>query len=168
MRRPHTPAARRRLTGVEGSTIHCLPAPHLVPGVHAMAKEGLITIASSFDAKETVERLAADIAAKGMTLFARVDHAAGAAEVGVDLRPTEVLFFGNARGGTPLMQAEQTIGLDLPLKALVYEDADGKVWLAYNDPHWLAQRYGLGGNIAKNVDALANALSAVATKATRG
>jgi uncharacterized protein (DUF302 family) len=130
-----------------------------------MAKEGLITIASSFDAKETAARLVATIAAKGLTLFARVDHAAGATEAGMDLRPTEVFFFGNARGGTPLMQAEQTIGLDLPLKVLVYEDADGRVWLAYNDPHWLAQRYGVGTAVAQNVAALANVLNALAAKA---
>jgi uncharacterized protein (DUF302 family) len=164
------------LTRVAGSTIRISsplslaarhPAPHFVREFHAMAKEGLITVASSFGVKETAERLVADIAAKGLTLFARVDHAAGAADVGMDLRPTEVLFFGNARGGTPLMQAEQTVGLDLPLKVLVYEDADHKVWLAYTDPHWLAQRYGLEGSIAKNVDALANALQALATKATK-
>jgi uncharacterized protein (DUF302 family) len=133
-----------------------------------MAKEGLIKVASTFDAKETAARLIADIAAKGLTLFARVDHAAGATEVSMDLRPTEVFFFGNARGGTPLMQVEQTVGLDLPLKVLVYQDADGRVWLAYNDPHWLAQRYGLGEVVAKNVDVLANALGSVTAKAAKG
>lgn len=130
-----------------------------------MAVDGLISIASGFSAKETADRLEAEIHATGMTVFARVDHAAGAAEVGLPLRPTEVLIFGNARGGTPLMQAEQTTGIDLPLKALVFEDASGKVWLSYNDPHWLAARHGLGAAVAQPIDAIAAVLHAVTTKA---
>ncbi len=78
----------------------------------------------------------------GMTVFARIDHAAGAKAVDMPLRPTELLIFGNARGGTPLMQAQQTVGIDLPLKALAWEDADGKTWLSYNEPAWLAARHG--------------------------
>src|SRR5262244_3551669 len=99
-----------------------------------MAADGLTTIPSSFGAKETMDRLEAEIKTKGMTVFARIDHAAGAAEVGLPLRPTELLIFGNAKAGTPLMQADQAIGIDLPLKALVFEDTAGKVWLSYNDP----------------------------------
>jgi uncharacterized protein (DUF302 family) len=130
-----------------------------------MAIDGLITMPSSFAAKETMDRLEAEIRARGMTVFARVDHAAGAAEIGLPLRPTELLVFGNARGGTPLMQAEQTIGIDLPLKALVFEDAAGKVWLSYNDPHWLAQRHGLGAAVAQTVEAMTAALNAIVTNA---
>lgn len=130
-----------------------------------MAIDGLITMPSSFAAKKTMDRLEAEIRARGMTVFARVDHAAGAAEIGLPLRPTELLVFGNARGGTPLMQAEQTIGIDLPLKALVFEDAAGKVWLSYNDPHWLAQRHGLGAAVAQTVEAMTAALNAIATNA---
>jgi len=138
-------------------------------GADAMAADGLITIPSSFGPKETMDRLAAEVAARGMTIFARIDHAAGAAQVGMPLRPTEVLIFGNARGGTPLMQSEQTIGIDLPLKVLVYEDASGKVWLSYNDPHWLARRHGLGeaSSHSQTLDTLAKALDAVATKAAK-
>src|SRR5512137_1150255 len=99
-----------------------------------MTIDGLTTVASSFGPKQTMDRLAAAATAKGLTVFARVDHAAGAAAAGLPLRPTELLVFGNATGGTPLMQAAQTIGVDLPLKALVYADAAGKTWLAYNDP----------------------------------
>ena len=99
-----------------------------------MAVEGLMTRPSSLGPKETMNRLEAAVKAKGMTVFARVDHAAGAAEVGLPLRPTELLIFGNAKGGTPLMQAIQTIGIDLPLKALVWQDGAEKTWLAYNDP----------------------------------
>ena len=95
-----------------------------------MAADGLITMASSFSAKETMDRLEAEVKAKGLTVFARIDHAAGAIEAGLPLRPTAVLIFGNAKGGTPLMQANQAIGIDLPLKALVFEDAAGKVWLS--------------------------------------
>jgi uncharacterized protein (DUF302 family) len=131
-----------------------------------MAIEGLTTAASSFGPKETMDRLAAAATAKGLTVFARVDHAAGAAAVGLPLRPTQLLVFGNAKGGTPLMQAAQTIGIDLPLKALVYEDAAGKTWLAYNDPAWLAQRHGLGQEVEPTVKALTAALAALATAAT--
>jgi uncharacterized protein (DUF302 family) len=131
-----------------------------------MAADGLITTPSSFGAKETLDRLEGEIRARGMTVFARIDHAAGAEGVGLPLRPTEVVIFGNARGGTPLMQANQAIGLDLPLKALVFEDAAGRAWLAYNDPRWLAERHGIGAAVAQPVAAIAATLNAVATKAT--
>ena len=98
-----------------------------------MAVEGLTTIRSSYGPKETISRLEAVIRSRGMTVFARIDHAAGAAAVGLSLRPTDVLLFGNARGGTPLMQSMQTIGIDLPLKMLVWQDAAGDTWLSYND-----------------------------------
>jgi|SRR5579863_1273110 len=110
--------------------------------------EGLITVQSSFGPEETVVRLEAQIKARGMTVFTRINHAALAAEAGMTLRPTEVILFGNPRGGTPLMQAGQTIGIDLPLKALVWQDAPGKTWLSYNDPAWLAQRHHLTGTDA--------------------
>ena len=131
-----------------------------------MAAEGLITRASGFTAAETLAWLEAEITARGMTIFALIDHAAGAAAVGLTLRATAVIIFGNAKGGTPLMQASQTIGIDLPLKALVFEDEAGKVWLAYNDPRWLASRHGLGAEFGKTLDAMAAALEAVASTAT--
>jgi uncharacterized protein (DUF302 family) len=131
-----------------------------------MAADGLTTLSSSHGPKDTMDRLAAEIAARGMTVFARVDHAAGAAEAGLPLRPTELLIFGNAKGGTPLMQSEQTIGIDLPLKALVWQDASGRTWLSYNDPSWLAKRHGLGAEVDPAVKAMAAALNVIATKAT--
>jgi uncharacterized protein (DUF302 family) len=131
-----------------------------------MAADGLITLSSSHGPKDTMDRLAAEITARGMTVFARVDHAAGAAEAGLPLRPTELLIFGNAKGGTPLMQSEQTIGIDLPLKALVWQDASGRTWLSYNDPGWLAKRHGLGAEVDPAVKAMAAALNVIATKAT--
>jgi uncharacterized protein (DUF302 family) len=131
-----------------------------------MAADGLTTIRSSYGPKETMDRLEAAVKAKGLTVFARIDHAAGATEVGLPLRPTELLIFGNAKGGTPLMQAAQTIGIDLPLKALVWQDASGSTWLSYNDPSWLAQRHGLGHEVEAPVAAMAAALAAMARAAT--
>ena len=106
-----------------------------------MAVDGLTTIRSKYGPEKTTSRLEAEIRSRGMTVFARIDHAVGAAEVGLSLRPTEVLLFGNARGGTPLMQSNQTTGIDLPLKMLVWRDAAGDTWLSYNDPHWIARRH---------------------------
>ena len=114
-----------------------------------------------------MDRLEAEIRAKGLNVFARVDHAAGAEEAGLELRPTNLIIFGNARGGTPLMQASQTAGIDLPLKVLVWQDAAGKTWLSYNEPSWIAQRHHLGIK-AEIVDKMAAALSAMAKKAANG
>src|ERR1700730_6434770 len=105
--------------------------------------EGLTSIRSRFGPKETMNRLEAEIRAHGMKVFDRIDHAAGATEAGLELRPTELIIFGNARGGTPLMQSIQTVGIDLPLKVLVWEDASGTTWLSYNDPSWIAKRHRL-------------------------
>jgi uncharacterized protein (DUF302 family) len=131
-----------------------------------MAVDGLTTLPSSHGPKKTMNRFEADVKAKGMTVFARIDHAAGAAAAGLPLRPTELLIFGNAKGGTPLMQSNQTIGIDLPLKALVWQDGSGKTWLSYNDPGWLAKRHGLGPEIDAAVSAMAGALDAVARAST--
>jgi uncharacterized protein (DUF302 family) len=113
-----------------------------------------------------MQRLEAAVKAKGMTVFAHVDHAAAAAEVGLNLRPTDLLIFGSPKGGTPLMQSTQTIGIDLPLKALVWQDDKGKTWLSYNDPAWLVQRHGGGPGAEAAVRAAAGALGAVTTEAT--
>jgi len=131
-----------------------------------MAAEGLRTVPSALGPGETMDRLEAAIKAKGMTVFARIDHAAGAAAVGLPLRATEVLIFGNAKAGTPLMQADQTIGIDLPLKVLVHQDAEGKTWLSYNDPVWLAKRHGLATAAVPIVTAMVNMLSVLAAEAT--
>jgi uncharacterized protein (DUF302 family) len=131
-----------------------------------MAVDGLTSIASRFGPNETMNRLEAEVKARGMTVFARIDHAAGAVEAGLSLRPTEVLIFGNAKTGTPLMQAVQTIAIDLPLKALVWQDASGDTWLSYNDPAWLAQRHRLGHNAEAVIGGMAVALGAIARTAT--
>jgi uncharacterized protein (DUF302 family) len=131
-----------------------------------MPQDGLITVSSRYPARDTMDRLLAALAKCNMTVFARIDHAAGAASAGLSLRPTEVVIFGNAKGGTALMQDRQSAGIDLPLKVLVWEDADGKVWLSYNDPAWIAQRHGLGAASASAVEAMAKALAAIAGEVT--
>ena len=110
------------------------------------APPGLISQKSTFPVKETVDKLVHLIESKGLTVFCRVDHAAGAAAVGMPLRPTTLVIFGNAKGGTPLMQASQMIGIDLPLKVLAWEDAGGQTWLSYTDPVWLTERHGIAGH----------------------
>jgi len=132
----------------------------------AMAADGLTTIPSSYGPKDTMNRLEAAVAAKGMSVFARIDHAAGARAVGLSLRPTEVLIFGNAKAGTLLMQSAQTIGIDLPLKALVWQDISGNTWLSYNDPAWLAKRHELSDEAEAAVGTMTAALHAVAIAAT--
>jgi uncharacterized protein (DUF302 family) len=126
--------------------------------------QGLISIPSSFGPKETMDRLEVEIRAQRMTVFARIDYAAGAAEVGLTLAPTELIIFGNAHGGTPLMQASQTAGIDLPLKALVWQDAAGTTWLSYNEPAWIAQRHNIA-NAERVVSSMGTALSAMARTA---
>ena len=146
--------------------IFALTAVMCLWGVQAMAADGLTTIKRAYGPKETMDRLEAEVKAKGLTVFVRIDHAAGAAAVGLSLKPTELLIFGNAKGGTPLMQAVQTTGIDLPLKALVWQDASGATWLAYNDPSWLAKRHGLGPEVEAAVSTMAAALNALAKAAT--
>jgi uncharacterized protein (DUF302 family) len=132
-----------------------------------MATDGLITLQSSHGPKETMIRLAAAVEAKGMTVFAHIDHAAGAAAAGLSLPPTDLLIFGNAKAGTPLMQLVQTMGIDLPLKALVWQDgSSGTTWLSYNDPNWLAQRHGVGHESEATLHAMAAALNALAKAVT--
>jgi uncharacterized protein (DUF302 family) len=128
--------------------------------------EGLKTIPSSFGPKETMDRLEAAIRAKGMKIFSRIDHRAGAEEVGLDLLPTALLIFGNAQTGTPLMKANQTIGIDLPLKALVWQDPAGKTWLSYNEPQWLAARHDMAAAVNPTTNAMAAALGAISKSAT--
>src|SRR5262250_597659 len=155
------------MRGSKMSKLISIVAGTFLLGAHAMAADGLTTIPSSYGPKQTMDRLEAEIKAKGLTVFARIDHAAGAAEAGLPLRPTEVLIFGNAKGGTPLMQAAQTIGIDLPLKVLVWQDAAGKTWLSYYDPDWIAKRHGAGGHeVDATVGALTGVLSSFARAAT--
>ena len=113
-----------------------------------------------------MKRLEAAVKAKGLYVFARVDHAASSTVSGLPLRPTDLLIFGAAKVGTPLMQSVQTIGMDLPWKALVWQDDLGDTWLSYNDPGWLAERHGLGSEVELTIKAAAGALKAIAAAAT--
>jgi uncharacterized protein (DUF302 family) len=143
-----------------------LAATIWLTGVQAMAADGLITMKSSYGPEATMNRLETEVRAKGLTVFANIDHGAGAAAAGLSLRPTRLLIFGNAKGGTPLMQSVQTIGIDLPLKALVWQDAEGVTWLSYNDPDWLAKRHGAGHGVEEAGSAMTAALNAIAKTAT--
>ena len=131
------------------------------------AIQGLTTIQSSFDPKATMDRLEAQIQAKGLNVFARIDHALGAAEAGLPLAPTNLIIFGNARGGTPLMQSMQTVGIDLPLKVLVWQDAANNTWVSYNEPSWIAQRHGIADR-KTTVDKMAELLNAITIEAAGG
>jgi len=107
----------------------------------AVAADGLVVVRSPYSAGETMNRLEEIVRKRGLTVFARIDHAAGAGKVGKSLRPTEVLVFGNPKGGTPFMECAQSVGIDLPLKALVWEDDSSRVWMGYNDPVFIAERH---------------------------
>ena len=131
----------------------------------AFAAAGLVTVKSPFPAKETMNRLEETVKQRGLNVFARIDHAAGAAKVGKSIRPTELIIFGNPQGGTPLMECAQSAGIDLPLKALVWEDAQGQVWLGYNDPAYVGQRHGVQqcpviANLRKALAGIAEAATA--------
>jgi uncharacterized protein (DUF302 family) len=128
--------------------------------------EGLTTIPSRFGPAETLNRLEAEIAARGMKVFARINHSALAEAASLSLRPTEVVLFGNPRAGTPLMQAGQTVGLDLPLKALVWQDASGQTFLSYNEPAWLARRHGITATeLSETIAKMGRLMASLAAKA---
>lgn len=131
----------------------------------AFAAEGVVTVKSNHAVADTADRLESILKEKGMTVFARIDHAGGATSVGRNLRPTELVIFGNPRVGTPLMSCRQTVGLDLPQKALIWEDQEGDVWLSYNDPMYLARRHDLEG-CESVLSKVAGALSNFAKAAT--
>lgn len=130
-----------------------------------MSVDGLRVVESVFGPAETMDRLEEGVRAMGMTVFARIDHAGGAATVGMELRPTEVLIFGNPKAGTPLMLAAQTIAIDLPLKALVWKDDANVTRVGWNDPVWLAERHGLVGDVAAVAGKMSAALNGLAEKA---
>ena len=136
----------------------------LAGAVHAA--DGMIEIKSANNVKETINKLEATAKGRGLIIFARIDHAAGAQKIGKTLRPTELIIFGNPQGGTPLMECAQSAGIDLPLKALAWEDATGQTWLGYNDPQYLATRHG-ARECAPVVAGLRKALAGLAAEATQ-
>jgi uncharacterized protein (DUF302 family) len=131
-----------------------------------MDRTGLISVRSRYAVRETIDRLDAAVEAAGLIVFGQIDHGANAVEVGMPLRPTELLLFGHPRGGTPLMQEQQTVGIDLPLKALAWEDEAGRIWLTYNDTEWLARRYGLGSRSARSLETMPASTAALVAEAS--
>ena len=132
----------------------------------ARAAEGMINIESAFNVKETADRLEATLKEKGMTVFNRINHAQGAVDVDIELRDTELLLFGNPKVGSPLMQCRQSVAIDLPQKALIWQDQENKVWISYNDPKYLEQRHDITGCdavISKIEKALAGMVTSAAT-----
>jgi uncharacterized protein (DUF302 family) len=118
-------------------------------------EEGIVNIPSNHSVDQTVDKLKGMLQAKNVTLFALVDHSGEAEKVGMKMRPTKLLIFGNPKGGTPLMLAAPSIAIDLPLKILVWEDRQGNVWLSYNSPEYLKERHGLPADLVPNIAVVA-------------
>lgn len=121
---------------------------------------GLIHLSSPYPVPETLQRVESAVQSHGLAVFCRVDHSGEAAKVGLQMPPTELLIFGNPKGGTPLMLASPTVAIDFPLKALVWEDADGKIWLTYNSPDYLEHRHNLPDSLMKNISGVGALLQA--------
>lgn len=132
----------------------------------AVADNGLVNVKSAHSVKDTADRLEKALTNKGMTVFIRIDHAAGAKKVGLTLPPTELVIFGNPKVGTPLMQCSRSVAIDLPQKALIWEDDQGQVWLTYNDPAYLATRHAISGceAVLEKVGGALQNFAAAATK----
>lgn len=132
----------------------------------AVASDGVVSVESDFSAKETADRFVSIIENKGLKMFARIDHTAGAASVDIELRPTELIIFGSPNVGAPLMQCTQQAAIDLPQKALIWEDAEGKVWFSYNDPSYIQERHKIEGcdEVLGKVSNVLSNLSNAATK----
>jgi uncharacterized protein (DUF302 family) len=135
--------------------------------VAAMAAEGVIDIKSNYTAQETADRLKNILEQKGMTIFTRIPHSESATKVGVELRNTELFIFGNPKVGSPLMKCQQSVAIDLPQKALIWEDDNGQAWISYNDPSFLMKRHAISGCdevIAKIEKALSGITNAAVKK----
>ena len=133
----------------------------------SIATDGIINIKSMFGVKETTDRLEGILTDKGMTIFTRINHGEAAQNVGIELRKTELIIFGNPKVGSPLMQCQQSVAIDLPQKALIWKDAQGKVWISYNDPRYLQNRHNISGCneiITKISGALAGITKAASVK----
>jgi uncharacterized protein (DUF302 family) len=114
-------------------------------------EKGMVHRSSPYCVDETLERLGAVLQSLGIPVLARIDHSGGAAALGLEMNPTKLLIFGNAKAGTPLMLAAPTVALDLPLKTLVWEDGEGKVWVSYNTPQYLQERHGFPEGLVSNI-----------------
>lgn len=139
-------------------------AVFLVTGT-AIADTGMVSVKSAHSVADTLDRLETLLKEKGMTVFARINHTAGAEKAGLELRPTEQVIFGNPKVGTPFIQCKQTVAIDLPQKALAWEDENGQVWLSYNEPQYIAQRHE-AEDCGEVVDKISKALENFATATT--
>ena len=117
----------------------------------ALPDNGMVHLRSPYSVPETLKRLQSILQAKGVTVFALIDHSGEAAKVGLKMHPTQLVIFGSPKSGTPLMVASPSLAIDLPLKALAWEDADGRVWLSYNSPEYLKQRHNIPDDLVKNI-----------------
>jgi uncharacterized protein (DUF302 family) len=127
-----------------------------------MPQIGIVSIPSKHSVDETLAKLQTALAEKKITVFALIDHSGEAEKVGLQMRPTKLLIFGNPKGGTPLMQAAPTIAIDLPLKILIWQDADDHVWVSYNTPEYLEQRHSLPANLVQNIAIVAKLAELIA------
>jgi uncharacterized protein (DUF302 family) len=137
----------------------CLTVATVLAGT-AQAGTDLVTKPSQYSVPETIDRIERAVTAKGMQIFLRIDHSGEAKKVGLAMRPTQLLIFGNPKGGTAFMVAKPTAAIDLPMKALAWEDEDGKVWLTYNSPELLHARHGVPGELTSKLDAVGKLLEA--------
>jgi len=148
------------------TTIAILAACCLFVAAVVQADVGLVNVASRFSVQETADRFVAAAEKAGLKIFARIDHAAGAASVEMSLRPTQLIIFGSPQVGTALMTSDQRAGIDLPLKALAWQDAEGRVWLSYNSPDYLFGRFGIEERAAVK-EKIGGALAKLSKAATR-
>ena len=137
----------------------CLTVTTVLAGT-AQAGTDLVTKPSQYSVPETIDRIERAVTAKGMKLFVRIDHSGEAKKVGLAMRPTQLLIFGNPKGGTAVMVAKPTAAIDLPMKALAWEDEDGKVWLTYNSPELLHARHGVPAEFTSKLDEVGKLLEA--------
>jgi uncharacterized protein (DUF302 family) len=138
-----------------------MPAP-----LNTFPDNGMIHLESPYSAPETILRLEALLAARKIPLVARVDHAKAAADVGLHMKPTLLLIFGNAKSGSPLMIESPTVAIDLPLKALVWEDGEGKIWVSYNTPEYLGQRHNVPRTLLRDIAGIGSIIEEVVKKAS--
>ncbi|MGB6299345.1 MAG: DUF302 domain-containing protein [Rivularia sp. (in: cyanobacteria)] len=136
-------------------------------GINRVRRDGIVKVKSNYSVEETVKRFESIAKEQGLNIFGTVNHQAGAESVNQELRPTQVIIFGNPRAGTPLMQCNQTAGIDLPQKALIWQDENGDVFLAYNSPNYLSRRHKLRGCADEPLERIDNALKMLAQKATQ-
>jgi len=144
--------------------ILCLAIVALTLSSSILATESMVSIESKYTVKETADRFQKSLELKGLTLFARIDHKRNASNVNLELAPTEVIIFGNPKVGTPLMHCSKQVAIDLPQKALFWEDKNGQVWLSYNNPEYLKERHNIKGcdKVVKKITAVLDKLSKAA------